>query len=501
MLTDHTHSVAIASCIELLCHCVLILPFSCNNYVTYYVYPCVDGLFISQASKFFECDKSIHSTPTPADQLEYDVASSILWFPSITMATSASKTTNLLKKLYKTYKSYLEVSIVEAQPDKVVELLQAYLSEAQKVLLSTPDKSAKAATLQKILREKLLESKENFLGILRALSQFFYTDNIIEYAEKNLHSLRKSTEQDKRKRILKKRSLTQPSITLKRTQSEPNSTSSKADEFQYGKRSKTQPTPLPLDKNPGSPSNRHISDDSRRDPELDSYSYQQPVEPSIPEHTIISQSSHHFAETEVVAPSIPSYPTSRRLSMGGQGHAPNEDVHDDIDVIDKLDEELGRTIIGVQENHDNIDMQFSVVKNSYKRLVKLYQQEIQQLKEQQLEQKARNEEEVRFNVAKIEQLKEQLAKNEQELQCKTHDLAKQVEDKETEIQGLTAKLETAKFELKELRVKNKQIVVEEIYDQLCECESLLRTPTKPVTDILVIIRQKLSMLKKRPYTA
>ncbi len=262
--------------------------------------------------------------------------------------------------------------------------------------------------------------------------------------------------------------------------------------------------------------------ESPAEPELDSYSYQQPVEASIPEHTIIPQPSQHL---EVVATSIPSCPTSRRLLVEGQWRTPIEDVYDDINVIDELDEALGKIMI-VEENHADIDTHFSVVKNSYKRLAKLYQHKIEQLKKnmQRLEQKARDEEELRLKQEAIRdeeelRLKQEAIRDEEELRLKANkdfvesDVAKQLKDKEAEIEGLKAeqdslkaeqdslkaKLEKATYELDKLRVESKQTVVKETYDQLRECESLLGTQ-KPIADILVIIRQKLSMLRKRPYS-
>ncbi len=318
------------------------------------------------------------------------------------MATSASKTTILLNKLYRKYKNYLESTIVDAEPDKVIKLLQTYLSDADKALLSTPDKKIKATTLKTILIEKMPESKENFLGILKALNQFFNTGNIIRDVKEVLHSLQKSTEQDKSERTAKKRP--QPRIPLSHIRSDPGSTSSassKAGLFKYRKRkisSKTQPTPLSLDSS-------FNSDESR-------YPYQQPVEASIPEHTIIPQSSQH---SEVVATPIPSQPTSRRLSVG-QRRTQSKDVYDEIGVIAELDKLLGKII---EEKHVNVDeykTRFSVVMNLHKRLTDTYQQEKEQLKEdmQRIEQEAKEE-------------KEYLLKENKALM--ENDLVKQVKDK------------------------------------------------------------------------
>ena len=221
------------------------------------------------------------------------------------------------------------------------------------------------------------------------------------------------------------------------------------------------------------PFNRHASSEGPVEPELDSTSYQQ----TVPEYTIIPQLSKNSAKKT-------SLQTSRRLPVG-QRRTPSEDVYDEMHVVDELDELLGKIVEKIKYgNVDEYKAQFSVVMNLHKRLTDTYQREKEHLKEyiQSLEQEARKEEELWLKANR------DIVEN---------DLAKQVKDKEAEIKGLKAKRE---IELNELRVEKKRIVMENIFDQLRECESLLRTQ-KPIADILVIIRQKLSMLKPRPYSA
>ena len=454
-----------------------------------------------------------------------------------------AKTHNCGHTVYKWCKSTFE-GLVDDRAEDVAPKLQdkgiLSLSEEEKrtLLNSNVPKTERKAVIQSIkkaMREKVesvSEGEDNFHKILEVFNSLSGVDltNVAQQFEiekvkafthrrSSLDSQRDAAKRQQQTTLAGQKTVSESDIASVNLSTNPSkSTSSKSGQrkkantisnpaqksetdgaqkttrsksFDSGSKLGSQYTPLePI---PGSPKtiakytrnkmpfNRHASSERPAEPELDSTSYQQ----AVPEYTIISPSNNSAEKA--------SHPTSRRLPVG-QWRAPSEDVYDEMGVIAELDKLLEKISEEKYVNVDEYKTQFSVVMNLHKRLTDTYQQEKEQLKEdmQRIDQQAKEETEYL--------LKENKALTE-------NDLVKRVEDKEKEIRGLKAeqdslkaKLEKATNELNELHVENKQIVVKKIFDQLRECESLLGTPIA-IAKILAIIRQKLSMLRKRPYTA